>query len=85
MASIFAVFALHPSRVFEKVATESTSHDVVELLYDEFVTIQLVDLFFALSYGTFAVQPNVEWSSVPILLCYTLLANDRLLLVGRTY
>ena len=55
MASIFAVFALHTSRVFEKVATESATHDVVELLYDEFVAIEFVDLFFALSHGAFAV------------------------------
>lgn len=55
MASIFAVFALHAGRVFEKVATESATHDVVELLYHEFVAIQLVDLFLALPHGTFAV------------------------------
>ena len=82
MASIFAVFALHTGRIFEKVATESATHDVIELLYDEFVTIQLVDLFFALSHGTFAVKSNVEWSSVPVLLCYKLLASVRLLIVG---
>jgi hypothetical protein len=32
VAGIFAVLALHASGVFEKIAAESTSHDVVELL-----------------------------------------------------
>lgn len=32
VASIFAVLALHASGVFEKIAAESTAHDVVELL-----------------------------------------------------
>lgn len=32
MTSIFAIFALHPSRIFEKISAQSAAHDVVELL-----------------------------------------------------
>lgn len=32
VAGIFAVFALHPGGVFEEFSTQSTSHNVVELL-----------------------------------------------------
>lgn len=32
VTSIFAILALHASGVFEKIAAESTAHDVVELL-----------------------------------------------------
>ena len=32
MASVLAILALHSSRVFEKVATEGATHNVVELL-----------------------------------------------------
>ena len=39
MASILAIFALHASGVLEKISAQSTTHDVVELLYDEFVAI----------------------------------------------
>lgn len=70
MTGVFAVFALHASRILEKVATQSTAHDVVKLLYDKLVTVQLVYLFFPLSHGTFTVQSNVEWSFIPVLLCY---------------
>lgn len=73
MAGVFAVFALHASRVLEKVATQRTAHDVIELLYNKFVTIQFVDLFFTLSHGTFAIQSDIEWSSIPVLFrCSTL-------------
>lgn len=56
MTSVFAVFTLHSRRVFQEVATESTTHDVVELLSDKLVTIHLVDLFLSLSDGTFSVE-----------------------------
>lgn len=32
VASVLAIFALHASRIFEEVATESTAHNVVKLL-----------------------------------------------------
>ena len=74
MASILAVFALHTSGVLEEVAAQSAAHDVVELLYDKFVSVQLVDLFFTLSDSTLAVQPDIERPSVSVLLCYKELA-----------
>ena len=39
MASILAIFALHAGGVLEKISAQSTTHDVVELLYNEFVAI----------------------------------------------
>ena len=39
MASILAIFTLHASGILEKISAQSTTHDVVELLYDEFVAI----------------------------------------------
>ena len=64
VTSVFAVFALHTSRVFEKFATQSATHDVVKLLRDEFVTVHLMDSFFSLTNGTFSVETEIERSPV---------------------
>ena len=55
MARILAVRTLHSGRVLEKVAAEGASHDVVELLSDEFVSVHLVDLLLALADGTLTI------------------------------
>lgn len=64
VASVFAVFALHTRRVLEEIATQCTTHDVVELLLHELVTIHLVDLFLPLADSTLSVESNIERSSV---------------------
>jgi len=64
MACILAIFALHTSGIFEEVAAERASHDVVELLNHKLMAVQLVDLFFALANSTLAVEPNIERSPV---------------------
>ena len=71
VASIFAVFALHPSGILEKLFTQSTAHDIIELLQHELVSIKLVYFFFALANGSFTVETNVEWSPVFGLFRYT--------------
>lgn len=55
VAGVFAILALHSRRVFEKVSTERTSHDIIKLLENKFVTIQLVYLLFPLSNGSLTV------------------------------
>lgn len=56
MARILAIFTLHACRVFQKVPTESASHDVIELLEHKLMTIKFMDLFLTLSYGTFPIE-----------------------------
>lgn len=72
VAHVFAISTLHASSILEKLPAECTSHDVVELLCDEFVAVKLVDVFLPLANSTFAVQPDasVEWSSFSRLLGY---------------
>lgn len=65
VARVFAVGALHPGRILEEIATEGTSHDVVELLRHELVPIHLMNFLPALADSTFAVQSDIE--SGPIL------------------
>lgn len=60
VASVFAVRTLHARRVFEKLPTERTPHDVVELLFDEFVALFLNDVLFLLAHGTLAVQTKIH-------------------------
>ena len=64
MASILAVGTLHSCSILQKVAAQSTAHDVVELLGDELVTLLLVYLFLLLSDGTLTVETDVKWSPV---------------------
>lgn len=64
MAGVFAVRTLHAGSVFEEVSAKSTTHDVVELLCDEFVTLLLVDLFLLLTNGTLAIETDVERSPI---------------------
>ena len=49
VAGVFAVLALHASRIFEEVSTQCATHDAIELLNNEFVSILLLDFFFPLS------------------------------------
>lgn len=68
---ILAVLTLHAGGVFEKIAAESTSHDVVELLLDKFVAIHFVDLFFALTNSTLSAETDVDGALVTVLLVET--------------
>lgn len=68
MACIFAICALHSSRILQKVSTKSAAHDVVELLKQELVTIKFVDLFLALPDGTLSIEAYIEHFSVFALL-----------------
>lgn len=60
MTSVFTVRALHTRGIFEEFATESASHDVVELLHDELVAVHLVHFLFALTDGSLSVQADIE-------------------------
>jgi hypothetical protein len=64
VASVFAVCALHTGRVFEEVSAQGTSHDVVELLLNEFVAVHFVYLLLSLTNSTFTVKTQVNWSSI---------------------
>jgi hypothetical protein len=52
MTSEFTVGALHSGCVFKKLTTKSTTHNIVELLLDELVSVLLMDLFFLLTNST---------------------------------
>lgn len=68
VAGVFAVLTLHAGRVFEQFSTESTTHDIVELLLDEFVALLFVNLFFLLSYSTLPIKTDVERTALTSLL-----------------
>ena len=64
VASVFAVFALHSDGVFQEVAAKSASHDVVEVLRNEFMSVHFMDLFLPLADGSFSVQTYVDETPV---------------------
>lgn len=64
MASVFTILALHPSGILEELSTERTTHNVVELLSNEFVSLFLVDFFFPLTNRTLPIQTNIEWPAI---------------------
>jgi hypothetical protein len=69
VAGILAIGALHASCILEKIAAESTAHDVIELLCYEFVPVHFVHLLLALPNGTLAVEADIEPSPVFHLFC----------------
>jgi len=68
VADILAILAPHASRVLEQISTQCASHDIVELLLDEFVALLLVHFLFLLTDGTLSVETQVKWSSLTGLL-----------------
>ena len=53
---VFAIFALHASRVLEQLTAKGATNDAVKLLSDEFMAILLGNLFLALSNGSFSIE-----------------------------
>jgi hypothetical protein len=66
VASVFAVFALHSRGVLEEIPTESTTHNVVELVLDELVTEHLVNLLLALTNGTLSTKSEIHRSAIRV-------------------
>lgn len=64
VASVLAVGTLHTRGILEKFSTQRTTHDVVELLGDELVTLLLVNVLFLLAHGTLTVETDVEGTAV---------------------
>jgi hypothetical protein len=64
MASVLAILTLHTSSVFQEIATKSTTHDVVELLRDKFVTLLLMNLFLSLADGALSIKTDIEGSAI---------------------
>ena len=64
MASVFTILALHAGGIFEELPAERTTHDIVELLGNEFMSLFLVDLFFSLTNRTLSIETNVEWPAI---------------------
>jgi hypothetical protein len=77
MAGIFAIRTLHSGSVFQEIPTERTTHNVVELLSDDFVPIHLMDLFFALTDGPLTVESDIKRLSIFHLFCYRTVSDGR--------
>jgi hypothetical protein len=73
VAGELAVGTLHTSGILEEFSTESTTHNVVELLLNEFVTVLFVYFFLLLTNGTLTAKTKI-CSFVSVLLCYKMLA-----------
>lgn len=71
VTSIFAIGTLHSCGIFQKIATKSTTHNVVELLRNKFVPLFLVHLFFLLTNSSLSVETDIKGSTVLQLFCYT--------------
>ena len=69
MTCISTVFALVSGCVEEELVAECAEDDLVELLLNEFVTVHLVDLLFALTKSALAAKTtSIHWALPDILL-----------------
>ena len=60
MTRVLAVFALIPRCVFEEFATESTAHDLIELLHNEFMAVDFMHFFLALTNGSLTTETTFK-------------------------
>ena len=67
---VFAIFALISRCVFEEFTTQSATHNLIELLHNEFMAIDLMDFFFALADCSLTTEGAVELSFPAIFLDY---------------
>ena len=65
MTGILAIRTLHASGVLQEIPAEGASHDVIELLGDELVSVHLMYLFLSLTNSALAVESGVE--PIPVL------------------
>jgi hypothetical protein len=49
VARVFAILTLISRSIFEEFATKGTTHDLIELLHDEFMAVNFVHFFFSLT------------------------------------
>jgi len=69
MTGIFAIRALHPTRIFEKISTKCAPHDVVKLLLHKFVAVLFMDFFFPLSNGALPAKTDIEGLLILVIFC----------------
>ena len=67
VASVFAIRTLKSGGIFQKVSTECTSHNIVELLLNEFVTVSFYYLFFLLADCAFTTKTKIKWPLVLVM------------------
>ena len=64
VTKILAIFALHACRVLKEVAAQCTTHNVVELVLHELVSVHLVDFLLSLTDSALSPKTKVDWSAV---------------------
>lgn len=66
MTSVLAILTLHACRVLEEISAKRTTHDVVELVLYELVSVHLVNLFLALTYSSLSAKTEVDGAAVRV-------------------
>jgi hypothetical protein len=78
VTGILAIFALISRCVFEEFSTKRTTHNLIELLHDEFVTVYFVHLFFSLTNRSLSAQSTLERTfAMGLLDCQLALFSER--------
>lgn len=66
MTSVLAILTLHACRVLEEISAKRTTHDVVELVLYELVSVHLVNLLLALTNSTLSAKTEVNGAAVRV-------------------
>lgn len=61
---VLAICTLHACSILQEISTESATHNVIELLCNEFVSLFFMDLFLLLANSTLSIETNVKWPSI---------------------
>ena len=71
MTRVFAVFTLITSCIFKEFSTKCTTHDLIELLHNEFMTVDFMHFFFSLTNGSLATETTFKWTFTTSFLNYS--------------
>src|SRR5208282_5650033 len=59
---VFTVFTLITSCIFKEFSTKCTSHDLIELLHNKFMTVNFMHFFFSLTNGPLSTEFTFKWT-----------------------
>ncbi len=63
VACVLAICALHTCSIFEEIPAKGTTHNVIELLRNEFVSLLLMNFFLFLADSALAIKTDVKLPS----------------------
>ena len=76
VAGVLAIRALHACSILEKFSTKGATHDVVELLLHELVTVLLMYLFLSFTNSSLSTKADIKRLFICSVFCWRMLEKE---------